>query len=64
MKETSHTLATSTWPTLQGRLQHALTTREEAVRQLQTTMQITPLAKSVLSRSKGGSYVGRRKTKG
>jgi hypothetical protein len=41
-----------TWPTLQGRLMHALTTREEAVRQLQTTMQITPLAKAVLSRSK------------
>ena len=40
------------WPTLQGRLTHALTTREEAVRQLQTTMQITPLAKAVLSRSK------------
>ncbi len=53
---------TTTWPTLQGRLKHALTTRVEAVRQLQTTMQITPLAKAVLSRSKKGSSVGRKKT--
>jgi hypothetical protein len=36
----------------------------EAVRQLQTTMQITPLAKAVLSRSKDDSSVGRKKMKG
>jgi hypothetical protein len=45
-------------------LTHALTTREEAVRQLQTTMQITPLAKAVLSRSKPGSFAGRKKMAG
>jgi hypothetical protein len=54
----------TTWPTLQGRLKHALGSREEAVRQLQTTMQITPLAKAVLSRSKGGSSIGLKKTNG
>ena len=53
-----------TWPTLQGRLTHALTTREEAVLQLQTTMQITPLAEAVLLRSKHGSLIGRQKTAG
>jgi len=52
------------WPTLQGRLTHALGSREEAVRQLQTTMQITPLAKAVLLRSKEGSSVGQKKTNG
>jgi hypothetical protein len=32
------------WPTLQGRLNHPLTSRVEAVRQLQTTTPITPVA--------------------
>ena len=59
-----HPTEKTTWPTLQGRLRHALTSREEAVRQLQTTMQITPLAKAVLSRSKNGSSAGRKKTGG
>ena len=48
------------WPTLQARLTHALSTREEAVRQLQTTMQITPLARSVLQKSKSGSFSWRK----
>ena len=52
----------TTWPTLQGRLTHALNSREEAVRQLQTTMQITPIAQGVLSRSKSDSFAGRKKT--
>jgi hypothetical protein len=53
--------AKTTWPTLQGRLTHALGSRVEAVRQLQTTMQITPLAKAVLSRSKKDSAAGPKK---
>jgi hypothetical protein len=52
------------WPTLQGRLTNALGSREEAVRQLQTTMQITPLAKAVLSWSKKGSFAGPKRTVG
>ncbi len=63
MKAISPTEKT-TWPTLQGRLKHALTTREEAVRQLQTTMQITPLAIAVLSRSKPDSSSEPSKTTG
>ena len=63
MKAIFQTVKT-TWPTLQGRLTHALTTREEALRQLQTTMQITPLARAVLLRSKNGSSAGQKKTAG
>jgi hypothetical protein len=37
-------------PTLAGRLSQALTTRVEAVRQLQATMPITPVAQRVLKR--------------
>src|ERR1035437_4295126 len=37
-------------PTLEGRLSHPLTSRAEAVRQLQETMPITPVAQAVLDR--------------
>lgn len=50
------------WPTLEGRLSQPLTTRVEAVRQLQTTLPITPLAQSVLKRSNGASSNGPKKT--
>lgn len=39
------------WPTLEGRLKHALTSREVAVRQLQLTTTITQVAQNVLNRS-------------
>ena len=59
-----HTMTTEkrTWPTLAGRLNHPLTSRVEAVRQLQTTMPITPVAQAVLRQSNGGSSNGRKKT--
>ena len=38
-------------PTLAGRLKHPLTSRVEAVRQLQTMIPISDLAQSVLERS-------------
>ncbi len=50
------------WPTLAGRLNHALTSRVEAVRQLQTTMPLTPVAQNVLKQSNGGSSSGPKKT--
>ncbi len=50
------------WPTLAGRLSQPLTSRVEAVRQLQTTMPITPVAQAVLKQSKAASSNGRRKT--
>jgi hypothetical protein len=50
------------WPTLQGRLSHPLTSRVEAVRQLQTTTPITPAAQNVLKQSNGGSSSGPKKT--
>jgi len=50
------------WPTLEGRLSQPLTSRVEAVRQLQTTMPITPIAQAVLKQSNGGSSNGRKKT--
>jgi hypothetical protein len=40
------------WPTLAGRLRHSLTSRAEAVRQLQTMMQISATARNVLTREK------------
>ena len=50
------------WPTLAGRLSQPLTSRVEAVRQLQTTMPITPVAQAVLKQSNRGSSNGPRKT--
>jgi hypothetical protein len=50
------------WPTLEGRLSHPLTSRVEAVRQLQITMPITPIAQAVLKQSNGGSFNGQKKT--
>jgi len=50
------------WPTLAGRLNQPQTSRAEAVRQLQTTMPITPLAQSVLKQSNDGSSSGPKKT--
>lgn len=50
------------WPTLEGRLNQPLTSRVEAVRQLQTTMPITPVAQAVLKQSNGGSSNGHKKT--
>jgi hypothetical protein len=49
------------WPTLEGRLSQPLTSRVEAVRQLQITMPITPLARAVLQQSNGASSNGRKK---
>jgi hypothetical protein len=42
-------------------LSQPLTSRVEAVRQLQTMMPITPLAQSVLKQSNGASSNGRKK---
>jgi hypothetical protein len=50
------------WPTLKGRLSQPLTSRVEAVRQLQTMMPITPVAQAVLKSSNGGSSNGPKKT--
>jgi hypothetical protein len=50
------------WPTLAGRLSQPLTSRVEAVRQLQTMMPITPVAQNVLKQSNGGSSNGPKKT--
>jgi len=50
------------WPTLEGRLSQPLTSRVEAVRQLQTTMPITPAARAVLKQSNGASSNGPKKT--
>ncbi len=41
-----------------GRLRNPLTSRVEAVRQLQTTMPISPLAQAVLKQSKAVSSNG------
>jgi hypothetical protein len=49
------------WPTLEGRLSQPLTSRVEAVRQLQTTMPITPVAQAVLKQNNGCSSNGREK---
>jgi len=49
------------WPTLEGRLSQLLTSRVEAVRQLQTTMPITPVARAVLKQSNGASKNGPKK---
>ena len=49
------------WPTLEGRLSQPLTSRVEAVRQLQTTMPITPVARAVLKQDNGCSSSGREK---
>ena len=40
------------WPTLDARLDNALTTREAAACQLQTMIPISPLAEGILQRSK------------
>jgi len=56
------TSQTRQWPTLEGRLSQPLTSRVEAVRQLQTTMPITPVAQGVLKRSNGASSNGPKKT--
>jgi hypothetical protein len=50
------------WPTLEGRLSQPQTSRVEAVRQLQTTMPITPVAQAVLRQNSGGSSGGPKKT--
>jgi hypothetical protein len=50
------------WPTLAGRLSQPLTSRVEAVRQLQATMPITPVAQNMLKKSNGGSSSGPKKT--
>jgi hypothetical protein len=50
------------WPTLEGRLNQPLTSRVEAVRQLQTMMPITPVAQAVLKQSSGGLSHGPKKT--
>ena len=50
------------WPTLSGRLSQPLTSRVEAVRQLQITTPITPIAQNVLKQSSGGSSSGPKKT--
>jgi hypothetical protein len=50
--QSNPTTFVSSWPTLEGRLSHPLRSREEAVRQLQTMMPITPLAKHVLKSSR------------
>ena len=55
------TIEKRSWPTLEGRLSQPLTSRVEAVRQLQTTMPITPLAQAVLKQSSGGSSNGPKK---
>lgn len=52
------------WPTLQGRLSIPLTSRVEAVRQLQITMPLTKLAQSVLLKNKKGSSNGQPSTAG
>jgi len=49
------------WPTLAGRLSQPLTSRLEAVRQLQTTMPITPVAQNVLKQNNSGSSSGPKK---
>jgi uncharacterized protein (DUF433 family) len=48
------TVGHARWPTLEGRLNQPLTSRVEAVRQLQTTMPITPVAQGVLKRNDNG----------
>jgi hypothetical protein len=50
------------WPTLAGRLSQPLTSRVEAVRQLQATMPITPVAQNVLKQNNRGSSSGPKKT--
>ena len=50
------------WPTLAGRLSQPLTSRVEAVRQLQTTIPITSVARSVLKQSNTASSNGPKKT--
>ena len=50
------------WPTLAGRLSQPLTSRVEAVRQLQTTMPLTRTAENVLKASNAGSSNGPKKT--
>src|SRR5580658_3280876 len=50
------------WPTLKGRLSQPLTSRVEAVRQLQTTMPLTPVAQGMLKQSNGASSIGPKKT--
>jgi hypothetical protein len=56
------TSAKRQWPTLEGRLSQPLTSREEAVRQLQTTMPITSVAQGVLKQSNAASSNGPKKT--
>ena len=48
-----------TWPTLKGRLNHPLTSRVEALKQLQITMPLSPSAQRELKRSSNGSLSGR-----
>lgn len=45
-------------PTLKGRLNHPLTSRVEALKQLQATMPLSPSAQAVLRQNKGGSSNG------
>ena len=55
------TIGKPAWPTLAGRLNQPHATRAEAVRQLQTMIPISPLAKNVLKASNGGSSSGHKK---
>jgi len=50
------------WPTLEGRLTHALRTREDAIRQLETTMPISPIARDILKASGNTSAYKRKPT--
>jgi hypothetical protein len=49
------------WPTLEGRLNQPLTSRVEAVRQLQTMMPITPVAQAVLNRAAAADRMDQEK---
>jgi hypothetical protein len=52
------------WPTLQGRLSHPLTSRAVAARHLQITVPLSKLALNVLQRSKDAPMSGRGPTAG
>lgn len=40
------------WPTLKGRLSQPLTSHVEAIKQLKTMIEISPLAQKILDREK------------
>ena len=56
------TIMKRTWPTLKGRLNHPLTSRVEALKQLQITMPLSPSAQRELKRSSNGSFNGPKRT--